>query len=370
MEISASTTPGCHDATFTWYDREPSRLARAVLLRLLARTDYAFDDGDVRPYLMCQNPDGAWTLTLTLPSHLRSSYQFCPIRDPELAGEVGTGNLAEERWTDVLALGEPDEANGLELPAGTVRGTSQPVSIVELPEAPAQPWRDRRNAVVRGGLTRYEVGGSVVHVYRPASAGERTPLVVLFDARFWLAVDVVTTLDNLIADGATPPLTAVVIESIRGAERRDALTHPALFESFLLDELLPWMRTQWTVDATGVTVAGQSLGGIAASYTALRHPEVFAGVITSSMAAWWPGDSDDGLSGEAVIEAYRDAPRLPLRFFLEVGSVERHLLDSVRLFHKALVEQRYDVTYREYEGGHDVACWRGGLADGLAALLG
>ena len=31
--------------------------------------------------------------------------------------------------------------------------------------------------------------------------------------------------------------------------------------------------------------------------------------------------------------------------------------------------QGYDVTYREYQGGHDYACWRGGLADGLIAML-
>jgi enterochelin esterase family protein len=29
----------------------------------------------------------------------------------------------------------------------------------------------------------------------------------------------------------------------------------------------------------------------------------------------------------------------------------------------------YDVHYRVYEGGHDLARWRGGLADGLVATL-
>jgi enterochelin esterase-like enzyme len=29
-----------------------------------------------------------------------------------------------------------------------------------------------------------------------------------------------------------------------------------------------------------------------------------------------------------------------------------------------------DVTYREFRGGHDHACWRGSLADGIAHLLG
>jgi enterochelin esterase-like enzyme len=358
MRITAAAESGHHDVTFTWRETDPGRPARAVMLRLVALTYHAYDDGDVTPYLMRPEGDGAWTVALRLPSALRSSYQICPIRDAELAAGVNrAADLSEERWMDVLGLGEPDATNGLTLPAGTTYGNpGRAASIVELPDALAQPWRDRRAGVARGAATRYEIGGSVVHVYRPLGDPRSTPLVVLFDAGFWLAVDVTTTLDNLVADGVVPPVTVVAVESIHGAHRQQGLTHPELFEPFLVDELLSWLRTQWTIRSTGVTLAGQSLGGIAASYAALRHPELFSGVITSSMAAWWSGDSHGGLSGSQVIGAYRDSPRRPLRFFLEVGSVERHLLDSVRLFREALLEQRYDVRYREYEGGHDLAC--------------
>ena len=39
----------------------------------------------------------------------------------------------------------------------------------------------------------------------------------------------------------------------------------------------------------------------------------------------------------------------------------RHLRDVLQL-------KGYDLTYHEYNGGHDYLCWRGGLADGLIAL--
>ena len=41
----------------------------------------------------------------------------------------------------------------------------------------------------------------------------------MFDAKFWLCVDLATTLDNLAADGAVPPVTTVAVESIHGASR-------------------------------------------------------------------------------------------------------------------------------------------------------
>ena len=35
----------------------------------------------------------------------------------------------------------------------------------------------------------------------------------------------------------------------------------------------------------------------------------------------------------------------------------------------ALAAAGHVVAYREYEGGHDALCWRGGLIDGLCQLL-
>lgn len=55
------------------------------------------------------------------------------------------------------------------------------------------------------------------------------------------------------------------------------------------------------------------------------------------------------------------------RFFLNTGSCERELLDANLWMRDAL--SGYDLTYREYRGGHDYACWQGGLADGLVNLL-
>ena len=230
-------------------------------------------------------------------------------------------------------------------------------------------------------MTRYEIDAgdrepAIVHFYLPHGYepdGGPYPLVVLFDAKWWMNIDVTATFDNLIDDGAVPPMIVVGVESIHGATRWQGLTHPEIFEPFLVDELLPWIQARWKVsgDPAETVLAGQSLGGLLVSHTARSHPHRFGWVIGQSMALWWSGDDEGGLSGKQVIEAYASGERVPVRFFLEVGSREGgELLESVRAMRDTLLRLGYDVRYREYEGGHDFACWRGGLADGLIAALG
>ncbi|CAM5452935.1 enterochelin esterase [Streptomyces californicus] len=55
---------------------------------------------------------------------------------------------------------------------------------------------------------------------------------------------------------------------------------------------------------------------------------------------------------------------------LEVGLQEWMLLGENRRLRNVLRARGYDVRYGEFNGGHDYACWRGGLADGLVDLLG
>jgi enterochelin esterase family protein len=96
-------------------------------------------------------------------------------------------------------------------------------------------------------------------------------------------------------------------------------------------------------------------------------------VIGQSAALWWPGDEDGGLSGAAVIAGYDEAPGATassVRFFLEAGSQEGDLLAANHRFREVLEKGGYAISFREYRGGHDYACWRGGLADGLIAALG
>ena len=362
------------EITITWPDPDTARPAHDVLVRLVALTDRAFDAGDVAAYLMQPQAGGLWTWTADLPADLRTSYQLCPARDRPLRGQP----IGQDRWAAVVAAGIPDPCCPDGLPPGCVYGSPDaPASVLSLPGALPQPWVPRRPGAPRGSLVRTPLpGGSLVHVYRSPGAGRQpTPLLVVFDGQRLLATDVAATFDNLTADGAAPPLTAVVVESIRGSAPRgptriSSLTVAAGLESFVVAELQPAVEDRYpvTADPARRVLAGHSLGAVAALHLAARRPGLFGSVIAGSPALWWPGDNGQ-VSGADVAAAY--AERTPAgRLFLDAGTEEGDLLDNARAFRDTLVPAGHDVTYREFRGGHDHACWRGSLADGIVAVLG
>ncbi len=373
MPYLENLVPG-HEATLSWTETDPSHPALDVLVRTVALTDDAQEAGDLSAFLMQPGSAGTWTWTSHLPSDLRTAYQLCPVRDFSLRGSNPEG----DQWLRVLAAGVPDPNAPAQLPPGTLWGNSGPASILELPAALPQPWVTERPAVRRGHLTRVELGASVVHVWTPDTdrPAADLPIVISFDGGSWLRLGISTTFANLIADHAVPPFVAVLIESIngsaeRGPERIRSLTHPDQFVEFVLGELLPYLRTAYPVtdDPIRTVLAGQSLGGLAAAHVAAVAPDQVGWVIGQSAALWWPGDDAGGMSGASVIAAYEDRGTRPTRFFLEAGSEEGNLLAANHRFHDVLQKAGHTASFREYRGGHDYACWQGGLADGITAAL-
>ncbi len=62
-------------------------------------------------------------------------------------------------------------------------------------------------------------------------------------------------------------------------------------------------------------------------------------------------------------------PRRPLKIWMDVGRYE-WLLAANRRLHELLQEREYDVTYREYNAGHNYPAWRDDLAHGLEVAFG
>lgn len=316
-----------------------------------------------------------WFVTFRLPRETRLAYQLAPDV-PELDADPGTRRRA------ILATAQADPLNSRAYPAKGVDGY-QYDSLLELDRAPPQPWNAKRSDVSLGGVERHVFASRIlgnsraVYLYRPhgyrAGAADNH-LLYLFDAEAYLGkVPTPTILDNLIAAGRIPPMAAVLIDNPSMDARSAELPPNPDFARFLAEELQPWVARQGlSVPAPRTVIAGSSYGGLASSYAALKHPELFGNVLSQSGSYWWspPGQEPEWLTREFV-----HSPRLPLRFYLEAGQFEAGngqlgIFDTTRHLRDVLQAKGYAVTHREWASGHDYLNWRGTLAEGLIALFG
>jgi enterochelin esterase family protein len=321
-----------------------------------------------------------WYRTERLPSDSRFTYTF--VINPTKPAP-GDKNAMQKILTQLRR--DPFNPRPFPFPPGS--------TIVELAAAPPQPWIKRLPDAPQGEVKPHKIKSEIlkeeraVRVYTPPGydpKGNPSALLVYFDGEAVpFAVPLPTILDNLIARDKIPPMVAVIVNSQTTRERDLACSGP--FADFLAKELIAWVRGNFNVsaDPAQTVVSGFSLGGLAAAYCGLRHPEVFGNVLSQSGSFWlfegWKSDADVFernvfMDSGWLTRQFAKSPRLPLRFFLEVGMFEQGIpinmvLENRRL-HDVLTAKGYPVTYSEYNGGHDMLCWRGSLADGLMALIG
>ncbi|MFE2043709.1 alpha/beta hydrolase-fold protein [Streptomyces sp. NPDC059477] len=210
----------------------------------------------------------------------------------------------------------------------------------------------------------------------PRGEGPPPPVLVLTDGDMWFGrLRLERTLDALIADGSLPPLAVLAPDAVDRLTRRRELGGRDAFVTFLAGELLPWARGRrpLTADPARTVVAGQRLGAVTALYAALRRPDHFGAVLVQSAAlSWRPGESGEPPLAEAPWPVTRSAavPPLPVRVHLDVGLQEGPVLDRHRTLYETLRTAGNQVTYTEFNGGHDYACWEVALGRALVGLLG
>jgi enterochelin esterase-like enzyme len=292
-------------------------------------------------------------------------------------------NFPDERPTDLVSLDKlmsqfPPRSDPLN------SRQYQKRSLVELPEAPPQPWVERLPGVTRGQVSRHKMRSGIlkqereVTIYTPPNYDPRGPecgLLVAFDGP---PDQEPATLDNLIGKKRIAPVVAVFLTHI---DRSAELSCSESFADFLAAELVPWVRKNYRVspDPGRTVVRGTSLGGLMASYCALRHAEVFGNVLSQSGSyQWFPGGAGGAAPPEAetgwLTRQFVAAPRSAVSFYLEAGTFEHFfpfsLLAENRRFRDVLEAKGYTVHYSEFSGNHDPINWRGSFADGLIALVG
>ncbi|WP_313079203.1 enterochelin esterase [Pulveribacter sp.] len=315
-----------------------------------------------------------WWTSFRMPSSARLSYRLAP-NVPQVQG------TAQDQRRMILATAQRDPLNPRVFPprADARLDAFQGSSVLELPQAPPQPWTAPRAGVAEGTMQRHVLTSSLlgnqrpVWLYRPARTTPQA-LLVLFDAHAYREdVPAPRIVDNLVADGLIPP-TAVLLVANPSPEARAAELPPnPRFTRFLDEELMPWVRAQGlALPPEATVIAGSSYGGLAAAHAGLALPGWFGGVLSLSGSFWWapPGEKPGWM-----MRAYALAPRRNVRFYLDAGHYEGTrggqdgILQTNRHLGDVLRAKGYAVTQREHPTGHDYLHWQGALACGLVALL-
>jgi enterochelin esterase family protein len=381
--------PGDRDnmvATFLWRGKPDTR---NVMVLWLPYIGVVPDE-----YLMARLDDSdVWYKTIKVDRKMRLAYTLAPnvgrLRPLSLGIDIDAINMA-------AAAARPDPLNPKHYridPASVDAPEFRGQSILEMPDAPSQPWVLQRPDVPAGRVEKHQYKSAALNnereiaIYLPPQYSPHAqpyPLLVLFDEDAYLSlVPTPTILDNLISEGRVRPLIAVLIGNAGDDARdRELLCNPE-FTRVLVTEVLPWAHGlyNFTKDPRQTVVAGSSLGGLSAACAALWHPEMFGNVLAQSGAFHRepPSASDEQSNAEPnwLVRQFISSPTKPVRFYLDAGSAEFNatgsadsILFCTRTLRDVLRAKGYEVHFQEFVGGHDYLSWRGTLADGLIALMG
>ena len=322
-----------------------------------------------------------WWSSFVMPSDARLSYGMAP----DVPNIEGT---AIDQRRSILATLQRDPLNPRSWAAsddGRVAVDKyQGRSVLQLPDAPAQPWSQPANAPLPGDLQRHWLlsealgNGRDIWIYRPAgwaqAAQDQRALLVLFDAHAYLRqVPTPQIVERLHAQGLIPNTAVVLVANASSELRNTELPPNPVFADFMGLQLMPWLAAQGLdVPAARTVIAGSSYGGLASSYMALRHPERFGNVLSLSGSYWW-APSDE--APNAMARWWAAAPSKAVSFYLDAGLYESArggqagILETSRELGDVLRAQGYRVTQREHSTGHDYVHWQGSIACGLVALL-
>lgn len=210
-----------------------------------------------------------------------------------------------------------------------------------------------------------------LHIYTPYDyphTAKPQDIIITFDGNsFMQNLEAANTLDHLIYKNEIP---SCIVVGINHVDRFSELTYNDKMNAFLIEELLPWIAESYRVEQkpNHITLAGLSLGGLAAFYAAVQYPHTFGNVLSLSGSVHWKKKNHEETT-HWIEQQFQTSSKLPLNIYMSAGTLEnKPLLEANRSLYRALKEKEYETTYYEFQGGHDGIWWREQFAEGLLAI--
>lgn len=254
------------------------------------------------------------------------------------------------------------------------------VSVLRMTLArPFPDWSSFR-AVLHGRVTEHNFdsteigfGGRKLWVYTPPgyeASGQAYPLLVMHDGQWAVGpLQVPYIADALIKyQRLQPPVIAMIQSGTQEERNREYIGNDAHY-AFLLTELLPFVQTNYRIDAANVVVSGVDVGAVAAAHAAVRNPAVFSGLMMVS-APLGKGPFQDQL--QDLMVRFESADMLPRRIFQSVGRYEaRGRFYRPAFVLRDLLQARRDTAYKFVEtgSGHGLVGFKSILPEALAWIF-
>ena len=311
-----------------------------------------------------------WYIAYKVKRNIRFSYQFSP-NDP-------LNNDWERRWKNA----RDDEFNHNKLNfTGKISDKYRTVPYVVLEKAKEHIWIKEDLTSPKGKIERFRIYSEVlqeerdISIYTPSGYSENAKpygVLVLNDGFEYLNIlSAQNVLDNLISKKEIPPIICVFIEATK--DRAENLKCNDNFSKFLACEVMDYIRDRYNISskAKDNIIGGYSLGGLAASYTVLRYPNIFGNVLSQSGSYWYKRDDYKLEDRLWLVNEFNEADKLAVKFYINVGEIEPKvsMIDTNIQFSDSLKELGYEVKFETFGSGHDYLCWGETLAYGLKYLL-
>lgn len=275
-------------------------------------------------------------------------------------------------------------------------------SVLEMPDTKPRTWTILDEDVPHGRVEQKDLNSKILKmerrlwIYTPPNfnnAGEKYHFMVVFDGRAFLDFTQPQIIfDNLIAKNKIPPLVAIFVHNYSGFQRGKDLDCYPPFADFITKELVPWVRKNFNVSSnpSNSVLMGSSSGALAATFIGYKYPDIFRNVLSQSgFYAWSPGNiffqrlflyygkdyvhwwtKEDEVEDYWLIRQFLRNLKLPLKFYVNVGTLETRTMPQVHKFHEMLKKKGYTHYYEEFPGGHEYIAWREHLPEGLMYLIG
>ena len=326
------TTDGMCLATFLWRDT-----CAGVVVGINRITNTLHDS------VMFRVPGTSlWYRTVELSSTWRGSYHFLPLQQ----GDLDELAAMEPRWVmrTIRERGQIDPRN-----PHVVDTHGALASELAMPEAAELPSFPQSYSPPGCCLEKTAPSGRKVWLYSTPGSSSPRPLMIVLDGHLWWRAGYAAyTADNL-----AQPVHLLFVDTEH--TRAEDFAPDSRIGHEIVDVLLPWARS--LIPVSEVLITGESLGGLTAIKTALKYPQHIGAALGQSSSLW----------REDLVALAASAA--PISLYLTAGKHEGKLTEAHHRFVGRLAETSHRYRYVEYDGGHDMAWWRGLWADGVESLL-